>query len=322
MRSLLMVVSAAVLVGCGEPPEMQQLRSDVQRLEIERSAAVGKADDLSNKVLALEQENRALQNRVSDLEMTAPVIFGFVSEAVSSENISEAERNLNTLLSKFPDAQETVRAKQIVADLKGKIERQRQEAQRLASLGFKALKTPGSIDNGSVNLVVGAPSVNRNFVFDRYDDRYHYYEPDREHKHIVAKADITAATGVNNPKLPGIALYWADGENLRKLGDFEFRFYRWESYATYLGNYSDSRNDFAKTAKIPFSIGIEVSDENIKNRPLYIVATSEGCLDRDYNRFSNPPVRYFGVCSDLKQTLTLEDFSEQSPKVVLLRRMD
>lgn len=118
----------------------------------------------------------------------------------------------------------------------------------------------------------------------------------------------------------GIAAYVVDGDVLEKLANVDVRLARWSDYASYLGNYSDSRNDFAKSSKINFNLGVQISDEDLKRRPIFFVAQTTGCLERNFDRFGNPPVSYSGYCEHLRSKLKLDNFLGDSPSVALVRR--
>ena len=98
-------------------------------------------------------------------------------------------------------------------------------------------------------------------------------------------------------------------------GTFRTEFNRWEDYATYLGNYHDSHNDFAKVNSVKFKLGLQVSDEKL-NKPYAIVLMKENVLARHYERFDNPPVSYVGS-ADYPSTLSLSDFGS---KYVIVKR--
>ena len=189
-------------------------------------------------------------------------------------------------------------------------------------MGFKALTVGLTVKGSSVTAKYGDLSFNARFVMDRYDNSYHYRDADRDTKYAIISMTATAGKGVSNPDMPGAALYWADGTTLKKLGEFTIEFTRWESFATYLGNYSDSRNDFAKVQTIPFTLGVQIGDEEVKKRPLYIVATKDGCISRGYERFKNPPDFYRGACSPLKSTLTAQDFTDPASGLTVVLRRD
>lgn len=315
-------VATVTLAACVDTTETQRLKEQVQSLRSDLDRAIRASASFEAQIEQLAREKVSLQATIDELSMTAPILLEGVSKYAAAGDLVNARTASEVLKKKFPQSQAAKDGQKIVDQLNLKIVQHEEEAKRLAALGFKALKATGLITTGSTKVVVGVPTVAATFVFDRYDDTYHYQNPDRGHRYIVASMKVTAAKDIHDPKLPGIALYSANGSNLRKLQDFDVRLARWEDYATYLGNYSDSRNDFAKNATVLFSIGAAIANEDLKKRPLYMVATTEGCVERSYARFNNPPVSYYGSCSDLAGTLTLDDFFGEAPKVTSLRRIN
>lgn len=263
-----------------------------------------------------------LKARIEELENTPDRLLSVVTARATADDLPGATKAQDALKAKFPQAPENQKAQQHVAVLKAKLDRAQEQARQLEAQGFKALPVQPSLDAGPVKLSVGVPTLQRQFVFDRYDDRYHYHDADRDHRFVVVTATATAGKGQHDPDLPGVALYRVDGKALRKVDAFALRFTRWESYATYLGNYGDSRNDFAKASAIPFVYGVQVDDETATKRPLYVVATKRGCMTRLYARFDNPPVSYNAACPELAASLALSDLAGEKTRLQVVRRLD
>lgn len=307
-RCVATAITMIALSACGPSSDVANLKAQTEELKKELIAVTG--------------ERNSLRARVEELSNTPTMLLAKVSAPVAEGKLNDAEAALLQLTDKFPQAQESIEAKKIVDALRIKLDKQQEEARRLEALGFKALKIAASLDTGDVKASVGVPNISKQFTFDRYDESYHYRDADRDHKFVVLGLSATAAKGMNNPQLPGFALYWADGKQLRKIDQFDLQFVRWEDYATYLGNYHDSHNDFAKSPTIPFTIGVHGAVEDLAKRPLYVVATTKGCLERNFERFRNPPVYYSGVCTDLKSELTIESFASERGNLVVVRRID
>lgn len=324
MKKIATIICTSItLSACGGDADVpQQVQGYLTKLSECFEGSSKEIANLQEQIKTLETERDQLLIKVEELSLTAPNLLEKISTLVVDGDLSEAQHELRKLQTRFPRSAELNQAKALVANLKRDTEAKEKEKKRLEALGFKALSASGSFDNGVIKTVIGKPSISKKFVSDRYDGRYHYSDPDREHSFVIATMSVTAATGINNPLLPGVALYWADGKDLRRLAEFEIRLARWESYGSYLGNYSDTNNDFAKTATVQFSLGAQVSNDDLKKRPLYIVATRNGCIQRNYERFSRPPISYSGNCADLPRTLQLRDFSEENPIVTLMRRID
>lgn len=301
-------ISALVLSACGPSSEVESLRKQV--------------DELKHELNAATMDRDAFKARVEDLSNTPSVLFANVAAPAEAGKIVEAEKALNALRFKFPYTPEVKKAQELIDLLHAKIDKQREETRHLDAMGFKALKPLPLVDTGGVKVSIGTLSFSKQFVFDRYDTSYHYHDADRDHKYVVVGLSAMAAKSIGDPDLPGFALYWADGKALRQISKFDLRFTRWEDYATYLGNYHDSSNDFAKNAAIPFTMGAHATDNELTKRPLYVVATTKGCKSRGYERFRHPPVYYSGACMDLAETLRLDSFAKEDGKLTLVRRID
>lgn len=300
---------AGLLLGCGEKPAPAEAKPD-------------KSAEYQQQIRDLTAERDRLKAEVQELSRSPSVILADLTSALASKDASKAEKAQAELEKRFPKTAEAADGKKQIATYRDGLAKAAAEEHRLATLGFKALPASLSIKGPDVTAKFGDLSFAARFVMDRYDDTYHYRDADRDTKYAVMSMSVTAGKGVSNPDLPGAALYWADGATLKKLGDFSVEFTRWESYATYLGNYSDSRNDFAKVQTIPFALGVQITDEEVKKRPLYVVATKEGCIGRRYERFRNPPDYYLGVCTPLKSTLTVKDFIDSDGKLAVILRRD
>lgn len=141
--------------------------------------------------------------------------------------------------------------------------------------------------------------VSNRFMYDRYDDTYHYSEAERGDKYITS--DITVKSSIKNPMLHGFGVYYLDKDSsLNLIGIMEYRFYRWKDYGTYLGNYSDNKNDFAYTENIRFAIGTPANEDLLKNR-LFVLTRETPSFVRGFERFRNPPVFYEFTGSMLKK---------------------
>ena len=299
----------ALLAGCNEKQPPYEAKSD-------------KSAEFQQQIRDLTAERDRLRTEVQELSRSPTVILADVTNALSNKDLAKADKAQAELEKRFPKATEAADGKKQIAAYRDGLAKAAAEEQRLASLGFKALSVGLTVKGPAVTAKYGDLSFNARFVTDRYDNSYHYRDADRDTKYAVISMTVTAGKGVSNPEMPGAALYWADGATLKKLGDFVIEFTRWESYATYLGNYSDSRNDFAKVQTIPFTLGVQIDNEDVKKRPLYVVATTEGCISRGYERFKNPHDFYRGACSPLRSTLTIKDFTDSASGLTVVLRRD
>ncbi|MBP6647211.1 MAG: hypothetical protein KA207_15225 [Burkholderiaceae bacterium] len=305
-------LAVAILTACSPSQEEQTRLKNIQA-----QATV------SNQELAvMTKERDSLKARVEELSITPQYLLAKVQASVNAGKIEDSEKDLAALVNKFPEMKETREGQRIVDALRKKLEKQQAEVRRFDELGFKAVPVRPKFAAGAVNANVGTPSISKKFVFDKYNDSYHYIDADRDSKFVVSNVTFTAPKGTTDPELPGFGLYWASGKELRRIGVFNIKFQRWEDYATYLGNYHDSKNDFAKTSTVAFVLGMQASDESLANRPLYLVATTSGCTKRNFERFKTPPVFYDGACTDLTDILRLDSVSSEWSMLKVVQRID
>lgn len=272
---------------------------------------------LTAQVEALETENSRLKAENAELRATPSALLADVGRQVEDRHIANAESALSKLSNKFPESQESKLATKLVDRLKEEEEEKAREAARLAALGFNGLKVTAKLSNTESTLQLRSATTSSRWVFDSYGDEWYYKEAEKGQRFITAK--VTVSSKDKNPRLMGVAAYVANGAQLERLGTFEYRFARWDDYASYLGNEADYRNDFAHSSSIPFSIAASVNKDDLKGA-VYLVATKEGCFTRSADRFRNPPVWYYSsACASLPLNLTLEDFS--TGKLAVLKRI-
>jgi hypothetical protein len=196
---------------------------------------------------------------------------------------------------------------------------QEEDEKRIAALGFKGLPVNPSVSHDDTVLTLASTAVVRRWIFDSWGDGWRFLDAEKDKKLLVARLAISSKS--RDPQLFGIAAYVADGDKLRRLGQMRYRFARWSTYGSFLGTQADYRNEFSHSWKIPFTAGVPVSEEDLKKKPIYLVITGEGCHQRMYDRFGQPPVFYQpGDCKTLKPNLGAEDF--KGGALAVLKRLD
>lgn len=303
------VVAAAFLSGCGDGGE--QYKREAETL---RSEAVGLRSELekaNDKLKLLESEN-------AELKQTPQILLLSIRELINNNEEGQAKLAVDKLLSRYPDSSEALAGQKLYSDLLKERTAKEREKERLASLGFKAVQAKSSFAGDSSSVNIQSAQIGSTWKFNDHGDEYEYRTADRGAKYITAQVVYSAKE--NNPKLIPIAVYSAEGRKLKLLGIMSFEFVSWKNYATFLGNYHDNGNDFAKTERIRFSMGLQVKSESI-SRPLYLVANKVGCAIRSEDRFGNPPVGYSTyACSSFPKELSVEDFSRG--EIGLIKRLD
>jgi hypothetical protein len=196
---------------------------------------------------------------------------------------------------------------------------QEEEDKRIAAQGFKAVPVSSSFVRGDTALTLTSVGAAKRWTFDSYEEGWRFLDAEKDKKMLVARLNVASKS--KEPSLFGLAAYAADGNKLTLLGAMRYRFARWSSYGAFLGTQADYRNEFSHSWKIPFTAAVAISERDLQRRPIYLVATSEGCHERHYERFGQPPVFYMpGACNTLKPTLTVEDF--KGGALAILKRID
>jgi hypothetical protein len=271
------------------------------------------------EVVTLKAEVARLAAENSQLRMTPHALAAEVRAAIAAQDGPRAEAALKRLADNFPFSAELAPASKGVSALLARLQATEQEKKRVAALGFKALRTRPVFSYKDTELRVFDSSVTRRWTFDSYGQGWSYLDPEKGQRLLTAAVSVSSRS--KDPALFGIAAYAADGPQLTQVGSFRYRFARWQDFGALLGNHADFRNDFNHTARIPFSVGASVNQEDLRRRPLYLVVTREGCHKRHQDRLLQPPIHYLPqTCASLKKTLTVEDFKDGS--LAVLRRID
>ena len=168
-------------------------------------------------------------------------------------------------------------------------------AEKSAGSEYLALKENQIVSDHDLVLSFGKLEKANMMIANRYNERYHTYEPERDEVCITGKVKIKSDTKL--PMLPSVVIYKLEDGLLRYVSNMNYYFSRWEDYGTFLGNYTDKGNDFASTEEISFEVGAMIPESEYLNSALFIVVTKECMARRVEERFNEPPVSYkFGDC--------------------------
>lgn len=277
------------------------------------------ATDYPGELEVLRAEVMRLRAENAQLRQSPAVLAAEVESAVKAEDAEKAKAALKRLTDRYPLSAETAEAGKRVDALVARQRAAQEAAKKVAALGFKALRTSPYFGHGDTSMGLTATGVVRRWSFDWHGDGWKYLDAEKGRKFVTAT--VTVSSRSKDPLLYGIGAYVANGATLTHVGKVRYRFIRWRDYGSFLGTQADFRNDFAHSSRIPFSIGVSVADEELRRRPLYLVATREGCHRRLYERFGQPPIQYVpGNCNSLKPTLTIADFKDGS--LAVIKRLD
>ena len=232
-----------------------------------------------NKILEKQKKEKAKINRIIFLAVI--VFFSFVIIKVLTSSPKDKDVK-NEMVSKSKN------------DVKGK---SRKISQILDSISSSPNRKSISFDATSYSGLDF--KFSKKWISDRYSDSYMYSEAERGETYLTANITVTSKS--KNPMLHEFGLYYLDKDSsLVLVNPMLYRFFRWEDYGTYLGNYNDNSNDFAHRESVKFTLGVSVSDE-ILNKKLFILTNKEPNLTRNVKRFENPPVSYVGNSSLLSK---------------------
>jgi len=228
-------------------------------------------------------------------------------ELVEAGELNKASDEIKKLKEVFPNSQEASSASDLLTRIAELKEAKRKEEERIKALGFKAIAEQATVKIDYNTVTFSNISIGKNYIHDSYDDRYFYNDADRGCKYISVLMSVKSES--HDPNIPQLAVYTIHGDKMQLEDCFRTEFNRWEDYSTYLGNYHDSQNDFAKVNTVKFKLGLQMSDEKLA-KPYAIVLMKKNTLIRGYERFRNPPVYYYGS-ADYPSTLSVNDFSNK-----------
>lgn len=188
--SILLVIT---LGGCGPSQE------EYQKLENKNKKILAELNDLKSELNTknseLDKTNKDLEQcslTVEELRNTPTERLARARNLQSENNISEAEKEYNELIEKYPDSNESKAAKQILADIEKQREEERiakekeqAEAERKKRLGFKALKIENPVSIDPLTIKINSVNIQKRWTFDRYNSRYHYRDARRGYKYVV-----------------------------------------------------------------------------------------------------------------------------------------
>ena len=277
-----------------------------------------KPDYANNKIESEKNDKDSVLSAKNTEIESATIMLEKVIKSVETGDWFKAEAILDVLVKTYPDAKEALDAKNLVSALKERLAKEKQDKEKQSHLELKSLKVAGNLSNDYAELKLNSSKISKQWKFDDHGDEYHYLESEKDSKYVTAL--VTVKSRNKDPGLFGVGIYKLESGALWLLGKFEYRFTRWEDYSSYLGNTPDYHNDFSHASSIPFSIGVSISDDNIK-KPLYIVATREGCHTRYYRQFHSPPISYSSyACNTLSEVLKAEYFKDGS--LAILKRIN
>ena len=276
------------------------------------------AQQTSQLVVELAQARdsiRMLNATIEALSYPANQRLANIQSLIKEGNYDAAIGEVFDLVRLFPNSPEAKMEDSLLERIDKGREAKIAEEKRLKALGFKVLKDNASVSFGGIKATFSNVSIGTSFTFDNYGYEYHYIKADKDSKYVTAAMSITSEGA--NPKLPQCAVYVVDEDNLVFISTLVTKFARWDDYGSYLGNYSDYNNDFAKVNTVRFKIGAQILNDEVA-KPFVVVMKKENALSRQHDEYSNPEISYVGR-ADFKNNLTVDDFGENGQYVSIKR---
>ena len=306
---LLLCITATIVVGCGvKQSEYDNVKHECDSVknQLEFYKKQAKKDSISIA---------KMHDTISMLSYPADQRLVKINNLVSEGNYHQAKSEMNELSILFPESKEAQSIPALTKKIDNLIAKQKAEEEKRKALGFKGLKKTKSATIGYNKVSFSYIKVDKSYHFDWYHSGGRMRTADRGNVYVVATMSVTSSS--KDPNLPTLAVYSIKGDRMTKVGVMEVRFDTWSDYGCYLGNYHDSDNDFAKTATIKFSLGVEVS-EDITSKPYAIVLKKSNGLYRYEDKYNNPPVSYKGSVS-YPHSLSLDDFTRENSDYVVVK---
>ncbi len=273
----------------------------------------------ASEVASLRAEVQRLRKENADLRLSPYALAAEVDTAIRANSQDKASAAYKQLSDTFPVAAETQEMKKRLDAFQAQRRTQDEESRRIASLGWKAVPVNPSFAHEDTSLTLTSSAITKRWTFDSYGEGWRFLDAEKDKRLVTARMNMSSKQ--KEPALFGLAAYVPDGAKLVRVGTARYRFSRWSSYGAFLGTQADYRNEFSHSWRIPFTVGVQVKEEDLKRGPVYLVASREGCHERHYDRFGQPPVFYLpGKCESLKATLEPEDF--KGGAIAVLKRIE
>ena len=280
--------------SCNSKSEMEAKIAEVEKM-------------YQDSLTIVRNELKDAKAKIEILSYPADQRFSHITKLFIGQEYNKAKREIAELKSVFPNAPENTECIKILEKISALEAAKKAEEERIKALGFKAITQKTTFKIGYNTIALSSISIGKTYTFDYRSDEWTYREADRGTKYISAAMSVTSTD--HDPDLPQLAVYKIEGGEMVYVESFDTEFARWEDYGTYLGNYHDSRNDFAKVSTVKFKVGVQISNE-VLSKPYAIVVKNENGLTSSYDRFKNPPKSYVGSVS-YPRTLNVEDFTKK-----------
>lgn len=298
IKLLLLTIGVLTFSGCTDGKTKKQLSELKTELEKTKS-------ELNNCSTELTELRNTAENR-----------FIRAKKLLFDKKHNEAKAEFQGIVENFKGTNDAKIASREITKIVKHLEKLKLEAERKKALGFKILKPKSNVKYGDLTLNFTKIWTGKRWSFDDYGSTYMLRDAKRGNKHVLARVSISSAN--NNPSLPPVFVYQMNNGELIRLGTLTYEFRRWKDYGTYLGNNADYGNDFAHSKTIPFNLGLQLPNEELVGKSIFIVMKKTGCFNRVTKKYGNPEIEYAKGSCNGKHTLKVEDFESE---YVLLKKL-
>lgn len=305
LKAMLYAIILISIAGCNfsKSQEIDQIKEENKILDSKLKQANATIQDINTRNTVLRNLISQRDNELST-QSTLKQLFTQYIECMSRNNIAEMKDIENKILSLENNSSEAIAVKilssknSIPTDADKSTEHggpkkqdAEQEQNKPKQVTLKDFKVTNRTTIGDVEINEIQVKTTKKWVFDSNNYDYHYKEADKGSVFLVTNFTVTSKN--KNPELPipVVAKLNNDGKVVI-VGISDIEFPSWTDYGSYLGNYHDSKNDFAKRNSIKFTAGVQVSEEDYKSKKLFIFIPSINCAER-HEGDGSPPVSYF-----------------------------
>lgn len=255
----------------------------------------------------LSELNKCKQS-VVELQQTPSFILTEANRLLETRDTQNAIATYQKLIAKFGNTDEANKAEKAIKEIEELTKKKQQEAEKRAKLGFAGFAQKATFSFGGITFNITSSEAASKWIFDRYDNSYMYTNAERGRTYLVVNLKVSSEN--KNPYLPPLGVYVLRDTALIRIGEMDYKFSRWSSYGTYLGNNHDFKNDFAYTKTISFTAGYEITNALLNNNTVYIVAINSPCFARTNKEFERPTVAYEGRNCTTPESLTINAINE------------
>lgn len=256
----------------------------------------------------LKSELEECKRTVDDLQNTPEIRLAKGQEYLSHNDLDSAKSELKTLIEKYADSEEAIKAKAIIKKIDLQIKEKEIAAERKRTLGYKVLKERNTVVVGNITLNFKSVTAGSKWIFE-YDknDYYRYRSAERGNTFILA--NVSFSSKVKESKIPLISVYKLSSGALTLIGTMKREFLEEaENIVT--------DKDFKYVSKVNFSQALEISKKTLESNAVFVVVKKENCSKYSMGYYLDSDA---SNCY-LKSPLSIDDFDNEYVLIKILNK--